>query len=106
MPPKNCNQGKPCRNTCIARAKTCRVTAGGGGGQRRAARCQRGKKCGRTCINRDKICRNHQIQPGTVAAHTTGNNPAVTFAGWDPNQLPDGSVVFILNNDNTTAAAA
>jgi hypothetical protein len=46
--PPHCTTGVPCGNTCIAKGKTCHVTA--------APHCTTGVPCGNTCIAKGKVC--------------------------------------------------
>lgn len=48
---KECKNGKPCGNSCIAKDKVCASDSS------TAKNCKKGKACGDTCIPKDKECK-------------------------------------------------
>ena len=48
---KECKNGKPCGNSCIAKDKVCASET------KTAKNCKKGKACGDTCIPKDKECK-------------------------------------------------
>jgi hypothetical protein len=43
-----CKTGGPCGNTCIAKGKTCHISA--------VPHCTTGKPCGNSCIKKTDVC--------------------------------------------------